>query len=194
MPSTAVGAMWKSRPIVGSATFTIVMSMMFMNIADTNTVPTTTFWLMRGMTTNGFLSSASSGRSRTGGATSRHHARVPPVTLCGRRSSPRPGAPACRGASPTVSATLASQRPRDRRWRPCRARPDRRHRTPGGARRTCRARRRRGDLLVLASSSRCRPTAGASPRPSSVPRHGRCGSAAQASLAIPAPFPVPRQV
>ncbi len=43
MPSTAVGAMLKSRPIVGSATLTIVMSMMFMNIADTKTVPTTTF-------------------------------------------------------------------------------------------------------------------------------------------------------
>ena len=39
MPSTAVGAMWKSRPIVGRATLTIVMSMMFMNIADTNTAP-----------------------------------------------------------------------------------------------------------------------------------------------------------
>jgi hypothetical protein len=43
IPSTAVGAMWKSRPMVGSATFTMVMSMMFMNIADTKTAPTTTF-------------------------------------------------------------------------------------------------------------------------------------------------------
>ena len=46
-PSTAVGAIWKSRPIVGSATLTIVMSMMFMNIADTKTAPTTIFWLSR---------------------------------------------------------------------------------------------------------------------------------------------------
>ena len=38
--------MLKSRPIVGSATFTIVMSMMFMNIADTNTMPTAIFWFM----------------------------------------------------------------------------------------------------------------------------------------------------
>ena len=37
IPSTAVGAMSKSRPIVGRATFTIVMSMMFMNMADTKT-------------------------------------------------------------------------------------------------------------------------------------------------------------
>jgi hypothetical protein len=34
--------------MVGNATFTIVMSMMFMNIADTKTVPTATFWLMLG--------------------------------------------------------------------------------------------------------------------------------------------------
>ena len=45
-PSTAVGGMWKSRPIVGRATLTIVMSMMFMNMADTNTVATAIFWLM----------------------------------------------------------------------------------------------------------------------------------------------------
>ncbi len=42
-PSTAVGGMLKSRPMVGSATFTIVMSMMFMNMADTNTMPTAIF-------------------------------------------------------------------------------------------------------------------------------------------------------
>ena len=42
-PSTAVGGMWKSRPMVGSATFTIVMSMMFMNMAETNTMPTAIF-------------------------------------------------------------------------------------------------------------------------------------------------------
>ena len=42
-PSTAVGAMSKSRPMVGSATLTMVMSMMFMNIADTNTAPTAIF-------------------------------------------------------------------------------------------------------------------------------------------------------
>src|ERR1700735_774150 len=33
--------------MVGKATLTIVMSMMFMNMADTNTVPTTIFWFMR---------------------------------------------------------------------------------------------------------------------------------------------------
>src|ERR1700690_4245765 len=33
--------------MVGRATLTIVMSMMFMNMADTNTVPTTIFWFMR---------------------------------------------------------------------------------------------------------------------------------------------------
>ncbi len=47
MPSTAVGGIWKSRPIVGSATLTIVTSMMFMNMADTNTTPTAIFWFMR---------------------------------------------------------------------------------------------------------------------------------------------------
>ncbi len=36
----------KSRPMVGRATLTIVMSMMFMNIAETKTTPTATFWLM----------------------------------------------------------------------------------------------------------------------------------------------------
>ena len=59
-PSTAVGAMWKSRPIVGSATFTMVMSMMFMNMADTNTAPTMNFWLMRGTATWFFLFAATS--------------------------------------------------------------------------------------------------------------------------------------
>jgi hypothetical protein len=34
-PSTAVDGTWKSRPMVGSATFTIVASRMLMNIADT---------------------------------------------------------------------------------------------------------------------------------------------------------------
>ncbi len=43
--------MWKSRPMVGSATLTIVMSMMFMNIADTNTMATATFWFMGAMAT-----------------------------------------------------------------------------------------------------------------------------------------------
>ena len=47
--------MSKSRPIVGRATFTIVMSMMFMNMAETNTVPTTIFWLMRNAGTWLFL-------------------------------------------------------------------------------------------------------------------------------------------
>ena len=35
--------MLKSRPMVGNATFTIVMSMMFMNMAETNTMPTAIF-------------------------------------------------------------------------------------------------------------------------------------------------------
>ena len=43
IPSTAVGGMWKSRPMVGSATLTIVMSMMFMNMAETKTTPTAIF-------------------------------------------------------------------------------------------------------------------------------------------------------
>ena len=55
-PSTAVGAMWKSRPMVGSATLTIVMSMMFMNIADTNTAPTAIFWFRLSTATFQFLS------------------------------------------------------------------------------------------------------------------------------------------
>ena len=55
-PSTAVGGMSKSRPIVGSATFTIVMSMMFMNMADTKTMPTAIFWFMRTTATSFFLS------------------------------------------------------------------------------------------------------------------------------------------
>ncbi len=45
--STAVGVVWKSRPIVGSATFTIVTSMIDMNMAATNTTLTATFWLIR---------------------------------------------------------------------------------------------------------------------------------------------------
>ena len=45
-PSTAVAGTWKSRPMVGSATFTIVASRMLMNMADTNTTPTTIFWSM----------------------------------------------------------------------------------------------------------------------------------------------------
>ena len=51
--------MWKSRPIVGSATLTIVMSMMFMNMADTNTTPTAIFWFIGATATFsfGFLSS-----------------------------------------------------------------------------------------------------------------------------------------
>jgi len=48
MPSTAVALTPKSRPMVGSATLTIVASRMLMNIAATKTVPTATFWLIRG--------------------------------------------------------------------------------------------------------------------------------------------------
>ncbi len=47
MPSTAVGLTWKSRPIDGSATLTIDVSMIEMNIAATKTTLTATFWLMR---------------------------------------------------------------------------------------------------------------------------------------------------
>ena len=36
--------------MVGSATLTIVTSMMLMNIAATKTTPTATFWLMRAPT------------------------------------------------------------------------------------------------------------------------------------------------
>ena len=50
MLSTAVGLTSKSRPMVGSATLTIVASMMLMNMAATKTTPTTTFWLMRAPT------------------------------------------------------------------------------------------------------------------------------------------------
>ena len=48
--STAVVLTPKSRPMVGSATLTIVASMMLMNMAATNTTPTTAFWLMRAPT------------------------------------------------------------------------------------------------------------------------------------------------
>ena len=54
MPSTAVALTPKSRPMVGRATLTIVASRMLMNIAPTKTVPTATFWLIRGLTS--FLS------------------------------------------------------------------------------------------------------------------------------------------
>src|SRR5512142_2237765 len=50
MPSTAVALTPKSRPMVGSATLTIVASRMLMNIAATKTVPTAAFWLIRGVT------------------------------------------------------------------------------------------------------------------------------------------------
>ena len=50
MASTAVADTLNSRPMVGSATLTIVTSMMLMNMAATNTTPTATFWLMRAPT------------------------------------------------------------------------------------------------------------------------------------------------
>ena len=50
MLSTAVGPTLKSRPMVGSATFTMVASMMLMNMAATKTTPITTFWLIRAPT------------------------------------------------------------------------------------------------------------------------------------------------
>jgi hypothetical protein len=40
---TAVGATWKVRPMVGRATFTMVVSMIDMNMAATKTVPTAIF-------------------------------------------------------------------------------------------------------------------------------------------------------
>ena len=43
--STESGRTLNSRPIVGSATLTMVTSMMFMNMAATKTAPTATFWL-----------------------------------------------------------------------------------------------------------------------------------------------------
>ncbi len=48
--STAVALTPNSRPMVGSATLTIVTSMMDMNMAATKTTPTATFWLMRVLT------------------------------------------------------------------------------------------------------------------------------------------------
>jgi hypothetical protein len=45
--SAAVVATLKSRPMVGSATLTIVASMMLMNMAATNTTLTAIFWLIR---------------------------------------------------------------------------------------------------------------------------------------------------
>ena len=52
MLSTASGVTWKSRPIVGSATLTIVTSMIEMNMAATKTTLTATFWLICLRTTN----------------------------------------------------------------------------------------------------------------------------------------------
>ena len=48
--STAVADTLKSRPMVGSATLTMVTSMMLMNMAATKTTLTATFWLMRAST------------------------------------------------------------------------------------------------------------------------------------------------
>ena len=50
MLSTAVGLTPKSRPMVGSATLTIVTSMIDMNMAATKTTLTATFWLIRACT------------------------------------------------------------------------------------------------------------------------------------------------
>ena len=55
MLSIAVGLTAKSRPIVGSATLTIVTSMIDMNMAATKTTLTATFWLMRACTKFLFL-------------------------------------------------------------------------------------------------------------------------------------------
>src|SRR5580693_474373 len=45
--ATEVDSTWKLRPIDGSATLTIVTSMIVMNIAATYTTLTATFWLTR---------------------------------------------------------------------------------------------------------------------------------------------------
>ena len=45
--STPAGLTPRSWPMVGSATLTMVTSMMLMNIAATNTTLTATFWVMR---------------------------------------------------------------------------------------------------------------------------------------------------
>src|SRR5580704_3169143 len=47
MLATEVDSTWKLRPIDGSATLTIVASMIVMNIAATYTTLTATFWLTR---------------------------------------------------------------------------------------------------------------------------------------------------
>ena len=78
MLSTAVGLTPKSRPMVGRATLTIVASMMVMNIAATNTVPTATFWLMRAATA--FLSPRLSLRCRLTGVPA-----IPAATRPGER-------------------------------------------------------------------------------------------------------------
>ena len=83
--------MWKSRPMVGSATFTIVMSMMFMNIAETKTTPTAIFWFMRATATwisryGVFLGSGSDvGQVHAAPASHRPYALAPPVTFSFRR-------------------------------------------------------------------------------------------------------------
>jgi len=53
--STESAATLNSRPMVGRATFTMVVSMMFMNMAATKTTLTATFWFIsrRGKTAPG---------------------------------------------------------------------------------------------------------------------------------------------
>ena len=63
MLSTAVALTSKSRPMVGSATLTIVTSMIDMNMAATKTTLTATFWLMRAATA--FLSPRPGGEAAT---------------------------------------------------------------------------------------------------------------------------------
>ena len=192
MPSTAVGAMWKSRPIVGRATFTIVMSMMFMNIADTNTVPTTIFWLRRGMTTRAF-SRCVLGPAGPGGATSRRQWPGSPVTLCGRRSVAVTAVPPCdRAGSPTVSATLAGRALETGGW--TMVSPSRNDAPAArGAVRERIARRRHGDVArlgwLIGGVRACRRRGAAR-----AGRHrGPSGSAARARPATPAPLPAPRR-
>ena len=60
MLSTAVGLTPNSRPIVGSATLTIVTSMIDMNMAATKTTLTATFWLIRPCTTFLFVDRSAS--------------------------------------------------------------------------------------------------------------------------------------
>ena len=87
--------MLKSRPMVGKATFTIVMSMMFMNMADTNTMPTAIFWFM--LTTATCLFRFSTCGGAAAGAVSDHQpALLRPRPYALARRLPVAAHPGCR--------------------------------------------------------------------------------------------------